>query len=123
MFESDRDNNDKDEIYRISVDGANEKLLRSDPNANLTYPNFSADGSKIFYGAVANRNGDLYVMDADGQNPRLMRSHASSPRSLKKTGELAFIAYDVTSDGSKLRELYVSKSDGTALVPITNLNH
>lgn len=119
VFESDRNHDDKDELYRIKADGTGEVLVKQDDENNLVYPSYSPDGRKIFYGAVANRNVDLYVMDADGQNARLWHKHAGSGHWSKKAGLLAFIAYDE----NKLRELFIAKPDGTGELAITSVNH
>jgi TolB protein len=118
VFESDRDGDDKDELYRINADGSGEVLLKRD-EANLVYPSFSADGRQIFYGAVANRNVDLFVMDADARGARLLRTHAGSAHASKEAGLLAFIGYD----DNKLREVFIAKPDGSNAVAITSVNH
>jgi TolB protein len=119
VFESDRDHDDQDELYRIGADGTNETLLRRQGDANLVYPDYSPDGRVIFYGAVANRQVDLYLMDADGANPRLLHRHASHATWSKAAGRIAYIAYDE----NKVREIFIARPDGSGEVAITSLNH
>ena len=118
IFEADRDQDDKDELYRIGADGSGEILIKRE-DANLVYPSYSPDGEKVLYAAVKNRNVDAYIADANGENSRLLKTHASHVRWSKKAGLLAAIEYD----DNRVRELYLSKPDGSNRVAVTKLNH
>jgi len=118
IFESDRDGDDADELFQIGADGRGEVLIKR-ADANLVFPAYSSDGTQISYGAVKNRNVDSYIAKASGKDERLFKTHAGSVR-WSKTGKLiAYIAYD----DKKLREIFVSKPDGSDERAITHLNH
>jgi Tol biopolymer transport system component len=119
LFESDRNGDTRDELYQIDADEQRERLLVEMPGANLVYPAFSEDGRRILFAAVANRNVDEYVMDADGQHVALFRPHTSHARESRAAGLLAFVAYD----DQKRREIFLADSDGSHLTQVTFVNH
>ena len=56
------------EIYVMNLDGTHiERLTASDSGDD--YPAWSPDGKKIAFMSRREGNGEIYVMDADGDNP------------------------------------------------------
>jgi Tol biopolymer transport system component len=118
LFESDRNHDGQDELYQIDADGTHEHLLLERAGANLVYPHASPDG-RIFFAAVANRNVDQFVMEADGRNVTLFRAHTSQAQWSPTASKLAFIAYD----DNRLREIFVATPDGSQVTQVTAVNH
>lgn len=65
------------EIYSVPVSESTgeatgePRALTGDRSFRKTFPAFSPDGSKVAYSAiVTGQNGDVWVVDADGKNPR-----------------------------------------------------
>jgi Tol biopolymer transport system component len=75
-FSSDRDGDG--EIYVINQDGSN--LVQLTNNAGYDgHPRWSPDGSKIAFESDRNGGGwDIFVMNADGSNPRPVTNTAAS---------------------------------------------
>lgn len=61
------------EIYLMNPDGSGQTPLTSN-TINDQAPAWSPDGTKIAFIRVDNGHGELWVMDADGLNPRLVAS-------------------------------------------------
>ena len=71
-------NNNNVDIYVMKVDGTDRRRLTRDP-AHDRYPSWSPDSKKIlFYSERDGRNGDVYVMDARGNNQQNLTNHLMS---------------------------------------------
>ena len=80
-FMSNRDGSS--EIYVMDTDGRNQRRLTNNHH-NDWEPSWSPDGKRIVFSSrqvllVANHHGnaphDIYVMDADGENPKRLTEH------------------------------------------------
>jgi len=82
-------------------------------------PSWSPTGTQIAFESTRSGNSDIWVMDADGRNPRDL-----TPKSLEWDGDPAWspggnrIAFTSMRDGN--REIYLMNADGTGLLNITN---
>ena len=71
-------NNENMDIYVMKVDGTDRRRLTRDP-AHDRYPSWSPDGKKIlFYSERDGRTGEVYVMDAHGNNQQNLTNHLMS---------------------------------------------
>ena len=71
-------NNNNIDIYVMKVDGTDRRRLTRDP-AHDRYPSWSPDGKKIlFYSERDGRTGEVYVMDAHGNNQQNLTNHIAS---------------------------------------------
>ena len=59
------------EIFTITADGATTTQL-TDANGSSYAPSWSPDGTRITFASDRNGDGDIFVMDADGQNYQLV---------------------------------------------------
>jgi len=55
----------------INADGSNLTNI-SNPSSEYYHPEWSPDGSEILFSASRDRSSDLYIMDQDGNNERLL---------------------------------------------------
>jgi len=80
------------------------------------YPAYSPDGKKIAF--ISNRDGkdSLFVMDADGANPRKLISNLSSRVSWSPDGRR--IVFAAARD--KIVDVYVANADGSGVVQLTH---
>lgn len=69
------------DIYIMNVDGSEQRRLTHTPGA-ASYPSMSADGSTIAYSYQAGEDtpAQIWLIDADGGNPRLLLEGGSIPR-------------------------------------------
>lgn len=69
------------DIYIMNVDGSEQRRLTHTPGA-ASYPSMSADGSTIAYSYQAGEDtpARIWLIDADGSNPRLLLEGGGIPR-------------------------------------------
>ncbi|MFH1393567.1 MAG: hypothetical protein ABII71_01705 [Candidatus Micrarchaeota archaeon] len=65
------DADDNEEICVIGIDGSSYNRL-TDNDVLDTYPSWSPDGSRLAFLRWVNSSLDIFVMDSDGRNPRLL---------------------------------------------------
>ena len=123
-FQSDRDGNY--EIYVMDADGGNQQNLTNDPKADSS-PSWSPDGKRIAFVSDRDRfldihgfpTSEIYVMDADGENPQNLTNNPAddwSPSWSPDGKRIVFMSYrdghfigdfeEITS------EIYVMDVDG-----------
>jgi len=64
-------------IYKISANGLNKKLLYQNNdslNCNSSFPQWSEDGTKIYFTAMENKKWKRFVMDSDGNNVKVLEN-------------------------------------------------
>ena len=107
-FTSDRDGNQN--IYLLTVDGAAETQLTSDPS-NEQSPAWSPDGREILF--TSDRDGDfeIYVMQADGSQPQRLTTSAGSDTDPAWSPDGLLIAFVSERDGNP--DIYVMNADGS----------
>ena len=123
-FMSDRDGND--EIYVMDADGGNQQKLTNHPDSDYS-PSWSPDGKRIAFVSDRDRlldihgfpTRDIYVMDADGENPQNLTNNPAddwSPSWSPDGKRIVFMSY---RDGHFIgdfelitSEIYVMDVDG-----------
>ena len=102
----------------IYVTYANGRNARWHTNSGGS-PSWSPDGTQIAFQSKHDSNWHIYVMDADGSNPRQLTSHSLNEKpSWSPDGtQIAFQSY---RDGNW--EIYVMDADGNNLRRLTNHN-
>lgn len=106
-FHSDPDGND--DFYLVGADGSRLRALTSRAET-VAFPYWSPDGSKIAYLCCDGQRPSLWVMHADGSNPRrLTDGHSGSPA---WSPDGSRIAFDHNDDGA----IDVIGADGTGQV-------
>jgi hypothetical protein len=111
------------EIYVANVDGTGQKRLTNVSTGDACGPVWSRDGKKIAFYAFAqtnpSRNPEIWVMDADGSNPKRLTEHGMDPSWSPDGRQIAFAShrdgifqiYAMNSDGSNIRRLTKHNSE------------
>jgi Tol biopolymer transport system component len=104
-------------IYAVGVDGSGLTKISDEGSG----PRWAPDGAQILFFSDTNGNFDIYVMDADGSNPKRLTSDPAddvSPAWSPGGNEIAFVSerngntdlYVVGADGSGERRLTESRA-------------
>jgi TolB protein len=99
------------EIFTIDVDGQNLTRLTDNDVWDL-YPAWSPDGSSIAFLSFRDADLDLYIMNSDGSDQRLLFDSGNHDADLQWQGDL--IAF---TSGSRI---WLMNSDGSEARPITD---
>ncbi|MCU0666357.1 MAG: hypothetical protein MUF05_04615 [Candidatus Omnitrophica bacterium] len=68
-------------VYKISANGKNRQMLYHNidrTNSNCLFPQWSSDGSRIFFTAMRNGQWRTFIMDSDGSNVEVVENKESS---------------------------------------------
>jgi TolB protein len=108
-----------DDIYVMDSGGGNVRRLTDNPERDL-FPTWSPDGRSIaFHSNREGQSSGLYVMEADGSNPRLLTSAGGSDPAWSPDGtRIAFTT--VHGYNGDYPEIYVVGIDGSGLQQVTN---
>ncbi len=118
VYSSNRVSNFNAELFRVGVAGTGTKRLTFTKGSDAVLgddgmPDFSPDGQRIVFSSNRDRNGEVYVMNADGSKQRRVTRKEGddfSPRFSPDGRRIAFTAlpgsvYLVNADGTGLRRL------------------
>ena len=123
-FTSERDGND--EIYVMDADGGNQQNLTNHPGRDYS-PSWSPDGKRIAFVSDRDRfldihgfpTSEIYVMDADGENPQNLTNNRHDDRSPSWSPDGKRIVFLSYRDGHFIgdfelitSEIYVMDVDG-----------
>ena len=119
------------EIYAMNADGTNLTNLTQSPERSDGISTWSPDGKQIAFQAFGIFNkggpyqGDIWVMDADGGNPRNLTNHHASdlgPDWSPDGRQIAFSSYRDRAwefEAWDNYDIYVMNADGTNLTNLT----
>jgi serine/threonine-protein kinase len=118
IFSSDRSGNW--EIYSMARDGSDVRPLTDDPATVDIFPEVSPDGTRIVFSkqVEAVNEGEIYVMDIDGQNPTRLTSTAAlnnMPSWCPGGDRIVFV-----SDRDGNNDVYIMNADGTGVMDLTD---
>jgi dipeptidyl aminopeptidase/acylaminoacyl peptidase len=109
------------QIYVMNVDGTGAKRVTNVTTGDACGPAWSHDGKKIAYYAFAltqpSRNPEIWVMDADGSNPKRLVDHGLDPSWSRDDRQVAFAS---RRDG--IFQIYVMNADGSNVWRLTKHN-
>jgi Tol biopolymer transport system component len=113
-------------MYVMDADGSNMYCIATANGYYLQLPRWSPDGTKIVFTHAVVPNAELWIMDADGNNPRQLTytssSVASPTRGIWLPNGRTIVFYNVTTPGgSTASQLWAIDTDGTNLRQITSL--
>ncbi|MFC1956753.1 TolB family protein [Chloroflexota bacterium] len=106
--------NENEEICTIKIDGAVFRRI-TDNNLLDTYPVWSPDGTQLAFLSWRNKDLDIYVMDSDGSNQRMLYDSGGHDADIDWVGRSI-----VFTSGSRI---WIMQDDGTAPVQITDPPH
>jgi TolB protein len=105
-----RDIDLSNDIYVIDADGSNLTRLTDTSDISENYPDWSPDGKTIIFSAFGTgAKAGIYIMDADGSDPRLLVAGPLHYPRWSPDGER--IVYDGQNMG--VFELFIVRSDGS----------
>ncbi len=113
--------NEPRDIYVMNPDGTNLINLTQSPERSDSYPSWSPDGKQIVFST-----GDIWVMDADGENQRNLTNHIAGDGQPDWSPDGRQIAFSSDRDrawefeGRDNRDIYVMNTDGTNPINLTN---
>ncbi|MEP6983953.1 MAG: RHS repeat-associated core domain-containing protein [Chloroflexota bacterium] len=113
------------DLYIMDADGSNQSRL-TDFSGYAYSPTWSPDGKQICF--IFKQNGipdkyDLYLINTDGSNRRLLYSNPSLSVSrgvFSPDGQ--WIAFSASDDNFVTADIYVIRADGTQVVNLTQLS-
>jgi TolB protein len=120
-YQSDR--NGQSDVYVCAVDGSDETRL-TPMEGNHEAPHWSPDGKRIVFDSdldvaeLVHASINLYIMNADGSNPRRIISYAESPRWSPDGRTIAF-----TTRWTGRWQVYLANADGSGARRLTNVAH
>ena len=97
-------------IYVMDADGGNEQRIATHPFSEDWEPAWSPDGKRIAFGSWREGNTDIYVMNADGENPRRLTRNAAPDWGPSWSPDGKRIAFVSGRDGNW--DIYVMNADG-----------
>ncbi len=112
------------EIYLMNADGTNPINLTQAPEKPDGVSSWSPDGKQIaftsaeLFNAWTLANSDIWVMEADGGNPRNLTNHDALDQTPDWSPDGRWIAFSSNRDGDW--EIHVMNADGTNSINLTN---
>ena len=112
------------EIYLINADGTNPINLTQSVERPDGHSSWSPDGNQIVFTSTKLFNGnalfnsDIFLMDADGDNPINLTNHEAQDQTPDWSPDGNQIAFTSNRDGNW--EIYVMKADGANPTNLTN---
>jgi TolB protein len=100
------------QIWIMDRDGSHPRVLYSTSGRDAHDATWSPDGSKILFAYGRGDNNQLYVMDGDGRDPKLVN------QSIDTRGHSSWSIHDqlaLDMGGPFMHEIYVMNTDGSSL--------
>ncbi len=112
------------QIFVIDLATNNVEQLTTGPGRHVD-PVWSPDGSMIMYGVGDDETRDLFVMNADGSDPRRLTNDDAANYHARWFPDSSGIIFDSNRDHDPAdritnREIYTMNLDGTGLTRLTN---
>jgi TolB protein len=109
------------DIYRAAVDGSVFENLTKEPTGDVL-PAFSPDGSQVVFASERDGNLEIYVMNADGSDPRNLSNLPDrfdwEPVWSPDGTQIAFVSISLADQSDA--EIYVMNADGSDVHAVTS---
>lgn len=116
-FHSYRDGEAPD-IYVVNLDGTGTRRVTYDSSVMDVFPVFSPDGSEILFHSERDGNSEIYIMNADGSNPRNISQNPALDRIPRFSADGEQILFRSERAGDS--ELFVMNRDGSDVHAVTD---
>ena len=113
---------DVTDIYIMDANGANHVNLTKGRHKQNSLPAWSPDGTKIAFVSYRDHNHEIYVMNADGKNPKNLTLHLDDdtcPTWSPDGTKIAFWSRQVAAEIPILSDIFVMDADGANRTNIT----
>src|SRR5262249_30931466 len=105
------------EVWICDSSGSNPLQVTSSGGSNAGCPRWSPDGRQIAFDSVKKGDGDIYVIDAEGGNPRRLTDETSEDVAPSWSRDGRWV-YFVSNRSGRL-EVWKSPAEGGAAVQVT----
>jgi len=105
------DHGDQDEICIVNSDGTSFRRLTANDHMD-TYPCWSPDGTRIVFLSWSGEDLDIYVMDTDGENQRMLYDSGSHDADVDWVGESIVFTRD--------SQIWIMNSSGAGARQVTS---
>ncbi len=113
---------DVTDIYIMDANGANRVNLTRGRHKQNSMPAWSPDGTKIAFVSYRDHNHEIYVMNADGKNPKNLTLHLDDdtcPTWSPDGTKIAFWSRQVAGEIPILSDIFVMDADGANRTNLT----
>ncbi|MEI6084799.1 MAG: DUF5050 domain-containing protein [Verrucomicrobiota bacterium] len=116
VFDSLRDNNNKEEIYIMNANGSGQTRLTFTPGRDF-YPVISPDGTKIAFTSELTTNRQIHIMNIDGTGRTNISGNAYNEQTAYFSPDGTKLSFTSGRDGNP--EVYVMNIDGSNQTRLT----
>ena len=102
------------DIFTADLDGKNLKRFEPDTPGYDAEGSYSADGARIVFTSFRDGDAEIYIMDADGKNPRRITHAKGYDGGPFFSPDGKRVIYRSDRKGNDLLQVYVNNTDGTA---------
>ncbi len=105
------------DLYVMAADGTGTQRLTSTKDDDESSPSWSPEGDRIAFA----REGDIYVMNANGSGARRISDVTAEEAEPAWSPDGRWIAYARREPGTPVREIWIMRPDGTGRQQLTEL--
>lgn len=121
VFESHRlDVEENGVIYKYRIDGTEPYKMLTDLGNDCRQPNWSPSGEHILYQQFSERRWDIWLMNADGSNKRMLTSGEGDKTDASFSPDGGWIVYSSDEDEIQFANLFIIPIAGGKSIRVTD---